>query len=356
MGDFMDNKYFLAANSADGFYSVFDKCYSAADNWHAYIIKGGPGTGKSSLMRKLAEAAKRQQIPYELCPCSSDPDSLDAVIFPTLRKVIMDGTAPHTVDPKFPAVCEEIVNMGAFWDADKISKKRDEVISLTLKNSAFHKLAAQYIKAAGQVTKNNFSFALSATDIEKCVGFSVKTAEKNLPAKNAVGKKWTRFLGGITPKGEIYYTDTINSFDKKILINDTFGAAASVILSALSDMAVSRGYEIVLIKNALLPNDITDAVLIPELCLAFCREYGGVKYDSDIRRIHFNRFTDMARLNKSKQKIMFNKKLAHRLLEGATETLAAAKQTHDELESHYIAAMNFDKMKEFCDKFTEEFF
>lgn len=352
----MDNKYFLAANSADGFLSKFDECYCATDGWRAYIIKGGPGTGKSSFMRKLTEKAKLNQIPFILCPCSSDPDSLDAVIFPTLKKVIMDGTAPHTVDPKYPAVCEEIINLGQFWDADKLSASREKIISLTQKNSAFHKLAAQYIKAVGQVIKNNFSIALSATDIDKCIGAAIRLADKNLPVKEASGKKWVRFLGGITPAGEIHYTETVNAFDKKILIDDKYGAAASIILSALSDIAVSRGYEIILIKNSLLPNDITDGVLIPELSLGFCREDEKIKYESDTRRIHFSRFTDMELISRNKQKIAFNKKLSRRLLLGATETLLAAKTTHDELETYYISAMNFDKLKQFRDTFIDKFF
>ena len=48
-----DLKYFLAANSGNGFLSLFDTCYSAKDGWKVYIIKGGPGTGKSSLVNEI---------------------------------------------------------------------------------------------------------------------------------------------------------------------------------------------------------------------------------------------------------------------------------------------------------------
>ena len=95
--------YFLAANSCEGFYSVFDKSYLPDGEWRAFIIKGGPGTGKSSFMKRLAAYAESAGIKTVLCPCSSDPDSLDAVILPDKKRVIMDGTAPHTVDPSFPA-------------------------------------------------------------------------------------------------------------------------------------------------------------------------------------------------------------------------------------------------------------
>ena len=352
----MDKKFFLAANSAEGFYSVFDKCYSAVDGWRAYIIKGGPGTGKSSLMRKLTKIAQEKNIPYELCPCSSDPSSLDAVIFPSLKKVVLDGTAPHTVDPKYPAVCETIINTGEFWDLGKVWSKRDDIIKLTDKNSALHKIASQYIKAAGGITKTNFSFALSATDIEKCVDFAVKLATKNIPLTTHTSKKWTRFLGGITPNGVLHYTDTVSAFQNKILIDDNFGAAASIILSTLSDIALSRGYEIIVIKNALLPSDITDAVIIPKLCLAVCREYEGVKYDSPVRRIHYERFTDGEILNKNRQKLNFNKKTAEHLLSSAVDTLKSAKSVHDKLEGYYVDAMNFDVLNAYTDKLILEFF
>ena len=353
---FLDDKFFLAANSADGFYSTFDKSYDVTDGWRAYIIKGGPGTGKSTLMKRLAKKAENRNIEYVLCPCSSDPDSLDAVIFPTIKRVIMDGTAPHTVDPKFPGICEEIINFGQFWNTDKLLLHHNEILNLTNKNSALHKLTALYIKTMGSVCKSSFSYALAATDIEKCINFAVKTAQKNIPFKKGTGKKWVRFLGGITPKGALYYTETVNNYKNKIILNDNFGAASSIILSAISDIAISRGHEIIVIKNALLPNDITDALLIPELSLCICREYQNIKFESNTRRIHYGRFTDKVRLNSNKQKIQFGKKIHRRLLQSATETLANAKSTHDELEKFYINAMDFDKMKVFCDEFIANFF
>lgn len=352
----MANKYFLAANSADGFVSFFDKCFDAEEQWRAYIIKGGPGTGKSSLMKRAAARAEEKDIPYELFPCSSDPDSLDAVIFPTIKTVIMDGTAPHTVDPKFPAVCEEIINMGEFWVRDRIIDNHYEVLSLTKKNSAFHKSAKVYIKAMGDVARSHFSYALAGADVEKCVNFAVKIAQKNIPKKVGEGKRWVRFLGGITPKGAIYYTDTINSFNKKILIADSFGAVTSIILTTLADIAVAHGYEIFVIKNALLPNDCLDALLIPELSLCIAREYESVKFDSNARRIHYGRFTDKTVLDKNKQKILFGKKIINRLLPLAIENLKKAKHTHDKLEKYYIDAMDFDKMNLFVDNFIDNLF
>lgn len=88
-------KYFLGANTPSGFVSRFDHLYDPDDGWFAYILKGGPGTGKSTLMKRAAKEACSAQIKTELIYCSSDPHSLDAVIFPEIKVCIVDGTAPH---------------------------------------------------------------------------------------------------------------------------------------------------------------------------------------------------------------------------------------------------------------------
>ena len=84
-------KYFLGANTPDGFVSFYENLIDLKGCKHLYIIKGGPGTGKSSMMKQLAAFFAEKGEKIELCPCSSDPDSLDAVIFHGKKTVILDG-------------------------------------------------------------------------------------------------------------------------------------------------------------------------------------------------------------------------------------------------------------------------
>ncbi len=46
----MEISYFLGANSKDGFASLYSG-FAAGEGDRLHIIKGGPGTGKSGLMR-----------------------------------------------------------------------------------------------------------------------------------------------------------------------------------------------------------------------------------------------------------------------------------------------------------------
>ena len=87
--------YFLGANSPNGFYSLYDELIDPAAAEDIFILKGGPGCGKSSLIRKVGEALEQKGIPVEYIQCSGDPDSLDGLLVPALDVAIVDGTAPH---------------------------------------------------------------------------------------------------------------------------------------------------------------------------------------------------------------------------------------------------------------------
>lgn len=93
-------RYFLGANSSQGFYSLYDQLIDPAGARCVYILKGGPGCGKSSLMRRVGQAAEQAGRTVEYISCSGDPDSLDAILLPELPCALVDGTAPQERAPK----------------------------------------------------------------------------------------------------------------------------------------------------------------------------------------------------------------------------------------------------------------
>lgn len=64
-----------------------------------YFIKGRPGTGKSTFLKKFAERAVHNGFRTEIYHCSFDPDSLDLVIVRGLDLCLFDSTAPHEYSP-----------------------------------------------------------------------------------------------------------------------------------------------------------------------------------------------------------------------------------------------------------------
>ena len=89
--------FFLGANSAEGFYGLYDQLLDAR-LYDLIILKGTPGCGKSTFMRRAAAALEERGLESVYIHCSGDPDSLDGVIFPAIGTAIVDGTAPHGMD------------------------------------------------------------------------------------------------------------------------------------------------------------------------------------------------------------------------------------------------------------------
>lgn len=350
-------KYFLAANSCEGFCSYFDKSYLPDGEWRVFIIKGGPGTGKSSFMKYFALKAEEKGYKTVLCPCSSDPNSLDGVILPEKKLVILDGTPPHTVEPAFPGACEKILNFGEFWDDSAFNADKKEIIATTLLNKAYHKTASRYIEAAGKLILDSYKTELACTDKEKALQFSKNLCRKLIPKKeNApVGNEWIRFIEGITPLGIVSYSATLlKEVPKTVIIDDEYGGASNIIMSFIREYALKNGYEIINLKNPFLPSLITDHIIIPELSVAIATENAYIHFSSKERRIHARRFVSSKKLHLSRERLKFNKKAAKELLLSAAGALNGAKQVHDKLESYYIKAMNFEKLTAFAERFTEE--
>lgn len=88
-------QYFLGANAPGGFYSLYSELLPPEGARAIYILKGGPGCGKSTLMRRVGARMEETGVETEYILCSGDPDSLDGLVLPQLRTAIVDGTAPH---------------------------------------------------------------------------------------------------------------------------------------------------------------------------------------------------------------------------------------------------------------------
>lgn len=348
----LQEKYFLAANSSEGFISSFKENYDPLIGFKAYIIKGGPGTGKSSFMKRIAEKAESKGLRTILCPCSSDPDSLDAVIIPERKFFIADGTAPHVMDPDFPAVCETILNFGEYWDSDILDPDANEIIALTRNNKQLHKTASEYIKGAAPFLKENFYTDSLALDRKKATRFAENLCKKYIPVTKAKPKEWVRYLTSPSPKGIAFLGDWLSGIETLIPIQDQSGAVSTFIFDKIRQTALNCGHEIVTIKSGLLPSLILDGVIIPSLDLAFVRDSKFTPLKTDVRRIHAERFLEK---NTSLRKQRSNLKTADILLGEAVATLHEAKLNHDSLEAFYITAMDFNRLEKFADNFCESF-
>ena len=147
-------QYFLGANSPQGFYSLYDQLLPPETANAIYILKGGPGCGKSTLMRQVAAQAAQAGETAEYILCSGDPDSLDGVVLPRLKAALVDGTAPHVIEPKYPGVVEQYVNLGVCYDREGLQAVREELQGCMRGYKEHYQRAYRCLGAAAEIRED----------------------------------------------------------------------------------------------------------------------------------------------------------------------------------------------------------
>ena len=144
-----DKKLFAGANTPDGFVGFYDRLVDMYDLKKLYILKGGSGIGKSTFIKNFAKIFKDEDKDYLIC--SGDPNSLDGVIIPGKKIGIIDGTEPHLVDPIYPGIVDEIINLGDCIIWDKVKATRDQFKQLASQKKQHYALAFEQLKKARDV-------------------------------------------------------------------------------------------------------------------------------------------------------------------------------------------------------------
>ena len=140
-------QYFLGGNTVRGFVSFYSGFCRGPEDF-LWVIKGGPGCGKSSFMKKIGKAAEDAELDVEYVICSGDPDSLDGVLIPAWHVGYADGTSPHILDVALPAASGAYLDLGQFYDVAALRPKREVLADLTAKYRAQYAIAYKALAEA----------------------------------------------------------------------------------------------------------------------------------------------------------------------------------------------------------------
>ena len=192
---------FMGALTPYGFVGHFDSLCEARLPLRLFTIKGGPGCGKSSTMKRIAERLTVAGHDVELVHCSSDPASLDGVICPSLGFAVADGTAPHIIEPILPVAGQNVISLYDFID-ENISLHADELRELFSKNARCFTRANRFISASaslyGDLVRTSSGFLVS----KKLDDYIKGLCERLFPKEDSVkGGEEIRFLCAPTPEG-----------------------------------------------------------------------------------------------------------------------------------------------------------
>ncbi len=337
--------FFLGANTPHGFVGYMPESYCPEEGWRVYIIKSGPGSGKSTFMRKVWEAvvAADEHTESEFLFCSSDPHSLDGVRFPTLKIAVFDGTAPHVLEPRYWGACETVVDIGGCADNAQLFQNAEAIRNATDTCAERHARCRGYLATAAALLEDSRRIAARCTDEEKVRRTARRLCEKECPVNHRAGQEEHRFLSAITPEGPMVMYSTLQALCPRIyVIEDEYGAAGTILLRELRDRALERGAHLITCACPLDPAEKIEHILFPEYGVGFTLSNPWHKADFPVyRRIHSSRFTLEEALSQKRQRLAFNRRAARELLGEAVTCAAEAKEIHDEMERFTVQAMDF---------------
>jgi len=332
---------FLGANSGEGFYSLYDQLlHGRLDD--LLIIKGGPGCGKSSFMRRVAERGGEKGLKTIYVNCSGDPDSLDGVLIPELRIGLVDGTSPHVLEPTYTVANERYVDLSRFYDVAAAKAARTEIVAHTDRYRAAYADAYHILRAASEVETERRAAVRAAMDFDRLSRRVDGVVRRELSgAAKKRGRVDYAFLGGVTCRGELCDFDTVNTLCPRVYeFSDAYGMAADA-MRTLCDAAAAAGCDVLACPNPDRPRELLH-VLVPARGVAFVSSNARTPYPGKpYRRVRVDAMAEAALQRGEKAKLRFTGRIARSLREEAIEALGRAKASHDALEGVYNPCVDF---------------
>lgn len=323
----MESVFYLGACSGEGFVSHYDSLLTDVRN--LYIIKGGSGCGKSTFMRAIAKAAVTCGYDVSYILCSSDPDSLDAVIVPALSLAYVDGTSPHVLEPKLCGGSMNYINFGEFYDSEAMRPNEEEIFLVQKENAAQYPHVTACLAAADELLEcvrletTGRMYDEEMSSIAECLNLS------NLQATGRTPKISRRFLTAVTPKGLQFCTQTPSNMCERVYVLRDNYALAPRLLAQVQEKALSLGHHCIACYSPLLAKAQPSHLIIPTAQLAIVSESRDFLYNGAcFCRIDL----DSTLAPKKRKELEFCNKTVSELLYQAVRHMRKAKQLHDRIE------------------------
>ncbi len=338
-------RFFASANGSDGFRSYFDEIFSSDQMDGVFILKGGPGTGKSTLLSELAKAFDQPHIEKEIFYCSSDPRSLDGLLLKHKEKsvCVLDGTAPHERDAYLPGACDALVDLGACFNTAQLRAEKANILPLLRQKKLAYKEAYFYLGL----------FGIFENKIEAELRKRIKTEEIRHFTKEIVAPL-------ICPKNDAVFSPRlIRAFSRDgIVLMDTFEKAAerhivfsgeeiaaslvlSEIFSALRTMGCG-GY----FAPSPFSKDRIDGIFLTD-------EKISVTAKNTQEGECCERFFSSPD-KEEQERLRTYRAEADRFLSLSKESLMRASENHFALEKIYTPAVDFAKMQPLKDRLKQQ--
>lgn len=351
-------KFFPGNNTAWGFYSFFKELLNSYE--YKFIIKGGPGTGKSTLMKKIAEKIN-MKFNKELFFCASDSESLDAVGFPELKTILIDGTSPHKIDPSFPGAGEYLVDLGKYLDQEKLIPVKKNLVDTQELVKTHYEIAYSYFWQAREALNREIMLSKELNSFEQASNLEKEKIIEDLnnyPPKTKTAFKRSLFLRGYTPEGICSLAN--NFIDNQTKLFSIIGniSAANELFKYIESKAFILKHPFEVYYHPLEPT-LIEGIRFPHLNIIYLLKESYPEISNIDNGLHIQIEIPFTNHNEKVQK--FKKRQLFKALEQkkclvneGLIYLYKMKKIRAELESYYSSAQDFNGIEKTREKIIEK--
>ncbi len=348
--------FFLGAHTPTGFVSQMHSLQNPEKINRIFCINGSPGSGKSTMINKIASEFSQYDVPY-IFHCAFSPSSLDAVYFPSLGFAAADASYPHPIIPKCPGCFENMISLYECCDSEKLSLHRQSILELSELKRVSLGRCHRFLCAAGTINGDTYRTAAEYTDSEKIERFVYRFFHKFPKARlSCRGEEFNCFMSAFTKDGVVIYPESLSKLCSDVyIIEDDCGAVSKILMNKLRNTALENGYNIISCRCPTAP-DKPEHNFIPQLSVTFTvsNRFHPIKETVCGKTINSRRFTDTdistkkdrISFNKKakKDRISFNKKAVFQIFTEAASSMSSAAKAHEETEKIYSSLTDFDKV------------
>lgn len=332
--------YFAASNGYAGFKSYFDRIFNPESYEHTFVIKGGPGTGKSTLMKRIASTAKNLSANHDLIHCASDPQSLDGVIVYSDRGkfAVIDGTAPHERDATIPGAIDSIVNVGDGLNRSFLKEHRAEIVSLNRLKKNSYASAYSTLKAAGAISERITTMLAENFDYKR----AQLLADGILDSSDKKDSRPRLMLRETFCKLGRHSTDAFEDLEKVYFLSGKYGEEG-LFMKIMHEKS----------------KQICNSISLDPLDTSYINAFSTDKCSYIIGNKNNQADLDLESLIKktaSKSELSHLKSEKDRLLESARYHFSEAAKHHFELEAIYSQSASFSRNDEIYDEIINTIF
>lgn len=328
-------RYFLGNNSGYGFFNLYENELKSTNK--TVLLKGGSGTGKSSLLKKIAKKAKTMGLDYELWFCSGDPQSLDGIYLKDKKAAVVDATAPHASGVDIPVIKDVIFDLAQSLDESKLKGARQDIEKYMKCKKQHFMRVYQHLKSALCHLYNQFEIEKQGVDEDKIRAYASSIARDMKPVTD---KNRSLFARAICPVGESEYFDHLRG--KKAVLVKGCAYAKKVFFDEISKLR--KGLTLFL------------SPLDPKTCEGIV--CGDVAYVENVGHFANDSIVDLGvfgeRFDKDDSIEEGNNVIMQTAF--AVERLNKAREAHMKVESIFVPAMDFSNNEKMLDKINEFIF